>query len=322
MLHRLGVTGVHSVEPDTLGLLESMRASEALQLRVLQALPLAGLEDAIRLGLRSGFGGDRLRIGGIKIFLDGALGSLTAWMREPYEGTVDTGLSTLPPESFRDVVRRGAAAGLAMTVHAIGDAATELALATLTSEEAALDGPVPHRIEHVQLVSPDAFGLPGAGRDLPAARDPRRRVVCSVQPSHLMTDWRAADRHWGERSRWAYAFASLEAAGHTLALGSDAPVEPPDPRHGLYAAVTRRDLAGEPEDGWYPDERLSMRSAWAGYTTGPATAAGDPRQGRLTPGSFADLVAWDRDPLESDPSGLLDMRALVTMVGGEVVHRE
>ncbi|MEJ2504205.1 MAG: amidohydrolase, partial [Gemmatimonadota bacterium] len=292
-LHRLGVTGVHTVEPDTLGLLESIRAADGLRLRVLHALPVTRLDDAIRVGLRSGFGGDWLRIGGIKIFLDGALGSLTAWLREPYEGTADTGLSTLDPATFRTLVARGCRAGLAMTVHAIGDAATELALSALTAAEAALDGPVPHRIEHVQLVAPAAFGL--EGRDGQAAG--AGRVVCSVQPSHLMTDWRAADRHWGERARWAYAFASLEAAGYTLALGSDAPVEPPDPRQGLHAAVTRRDLSGEPASGWHPHERLSTRSAWAGYTTGPARAAGDPRQGRLAPGSFADLVAWDRDPL-------------------------
>jgi predicted amidohydrolase YtcJ len=313
-LHRWGVTGVHTVEPDSLPVLGSARDRDVLRLRVLQHLPLVRLDDAIRVGLRSGFGDDWLRIGGIKMFLDGALGSLTALLREPYEGSEDRGVATLEPADFRDAVRRGAQAGLAMTVHAIGDAAMDLALHVLGGHDAAaLDGPVPHRIEHAQLVGPDRLGAQGSP-------DPAfRRLVCSVQPSHLMTDWPAVDRHWGRRGRCAYAFRSLEAAGTVLALGSDAPVDPPDPRLGLYAATTRRDTGGQPLAGWFPEERIPTERALAGYTTGAARAAGDGRQGRIAPGALADLVAWDRDPLEVPPSELLEMRAAWTMVGGEVV---
>ncbi len=176
-LHRLGVTGVHTVEPDSLGLLEMARASDELRLRVLQHLPLAKLDEAIRLGLRSGFGGDWLRVGGIKMFLDGALGSRTAWMRAPYEGTDDDrGVSTLPPDEFRAAVRRGSAAGLAMTVHAIGDAANDLVLDVLHAEGGSLTGPVPHRIEHAQLIRRDHLGS--------APHPTLRSAICSVQPSH------------------------------------------------------------------------------------------------------------------------------------------
>jgi predicted amidohydrolase YtcJ len=313
-LHRLGITGFHTVEPDSLAILERLRHEDRLRLRVLQHLPLWKLDDAIRLGIRSGFGGEWIRIGGIKMFLDGALGSLTALLREPYEGSNDRGVSTLPPEVFRDAVRRGSAAGLAMTVHAIGDAAVDLALDTLTGEDARIDGPVPHRIEHVQLVAADRLGGRG-GRVDPALRG----LVCSMQPSHLMTDWPAIDKHWGERGRWAYAFRSLEAAGAILALGSDAPVDPPDPRLGLHAAVTRTDATGSPAEGWYPEERLDAARALAGYTAGPARAAGDDRQGRLAPGCFADLVAWDRDPVDAGADGLLEMQPVLTIVGGEAV---
>ncbi len=314
VLHRWGVTGVHTVEPDSLAFLEGFRDRGLLRLRVLQHLPLAKLDDAIRLGIRSGFGGDWVRIGGVKMFLDGALGSLTALMREPYEGSGDRGVQTLPPEDFRAAATRGARAGLAMTVHAIGDAANDLALEVLASAEARLHGRVPHRVEHAQLLGGD---LLGAGDGAP---DPRLRgLVCSVQPSHLMTDWPAADRHWGDRARYAYPFRSLEAAGAILALGSDAPVDTPDPRLGLHAAVLRQDLDGAPADGWYPEERLDPPRALAGYTAGPARAAGDPRQGSLRRGSFADLVAWETDPLNAPAEALRDLRAALTMVGGEVV---
>jgi len=307
-LHRWGMTGVHTVEPDSLGLLESVRADGELRVRVLQHLAKDRMDDAIRLGLRSGFGGPWIRIGGIKIFLDGALGSRTAWMREPYQRSSNRGLVTLEEDEFRDLVRRGSAAGLAMTVHAIGDAANDLALDVLFGEGGSLQGPVPHRIEHVQLLGADRLGHPSLGR-----------VICSVQPSHLMTDWRAADAHWGRRARYAYAFRSMLDAGATLALGSDAPVEPPDPRMGMYAAVARLDPRGAPTGGWYPEERLTTLEALHGFTVGAARAAGDTRQGRLGPGTFADLVAWDRDPLDASPDELLDMTCTLTMVGGETV---
>ncbi|MFP4623247.1 MAG: amidohydrolase [Gemmatimonadota bacterium] len=313
-LHRIGVTGVHTVEPDSLELLEAFRAGGRLRLRILQHLPLARLDEAIALGLRSGFGGQWIRVGGVKMFLDGALGSRTAWLRDPYEGSDSRGVSTLPPDEFRAAVHRGAAAGLATTVHAIGDAANALAVEVLTGAPARLDGPVPHRIEHGQLVPAE---LLAGGPRLEAVR----RVIWSVQPSHLMTDWRAVDRHWGERGRRAFPLRSLERLGLTLALGSDAPVEPPDPRQGIYAAVARQDLEGAPGGGWYPDERLSMERAWAGYTTGPARAAGDARQGRLAPGAFADLVAWDRDPFQVPAAELLELNPALTMVAGEVVWR-
>jgi predicted amidohydrolase YtcJ len=203
-----------------------------------------------------------------------------------------------------------------MTVHAIGDAATDLALDVLMEHGPPAEGGLPHRIEHAQLIGADRLARDG---DPGGVGSPMEGLVLSVQPSHIMTDWRAADRHWGARSRWAYAFHSLEEAGAVLAAGSDAPVEPPDPRHGLYAAVTRRDLEGEPAGGWHPEERLSTERAFAGYTTGAARAAGDPRQGRLTPGSFADLVAWDRDPMTTEPEELLQLDTRLTMVAGETV---
>lgn len=310
-LHAMGVTGVHSVEVNGLEDFTRMEEAGRLRLRVLQAIQLPRLDDAIRLGLRSGFGGDRLRIGGVKMFLDGALGSRTAWMREPYLGEPENrGIRTLPDADFRDAVRRAAEAGIATTVHAIGDAAVEAAIRVLA--ETPPPAAMPHRIEHVQLCPPELWEAAG-----------RSGVVGSVQPVHLMTDIPAVEAFWGrERARGAYAFAALARAGMRLAFGSDAPVETPDPRAGMYAALARRGWDGAPEEGWFPEHRLSPEDALRAYTEGPAHAAGlGHRQGRLLPGYDADLVAWPSDPLAATAEELRAMPCLLTMVAGEVVHR-
>lgn len=310
-VHRLGLTGVHSVEPSGIADFEALRQAGRLRLRVLQSIALGQLDAAIAVGLRSGFGGDWIRIGGVKMFLDGALGSRTAWMREPYEGEPDNrGIETLSAAEFPDTVRRAAAAGIASTVHAIGDAAVDRALDTLGS--APRVEAMPHRIEHVQLCAPDAW-----------SRAAEAGIVASMQPVHLMSDIPAAEQFWGhERSRGAYAFAPLLRAGTTLAFGSDVPVETVDPRPGLFAAVQRVGWDGEPRGGWYPEHALSREVALRAYTEGPAVASGESgRRGRLLPGYDADLVAWTVDPLDCAPEELRTMECVLTVVAGEVVHR-
>jgi predicted amidohydrolase YtcJ len=310
--HRLGLTGVHSVEVTGLEDFTAMELDGVLRLRVLQTIPLPRLEHAIGARLRSGFGGPWLRIGGVKMFTDGALGSRTAWMRQPYEGggLDDTGIRTLEPDDFRENVRRATEAGIACTVHAIGDAAVEMTIDVLGA--APRVAAMPHRIEHVQLCPPDLWARAGASG-----------LVGSMQPVHLMTDIPTAERHWGHaRSRGAYAFAPLAAAGMPLAFGSDAPVESCDPRLGLFAAVRRVAWNGQPGEGWWMENALTPERALRAYTEGPAHAAGlSHRQGRLLPGYDADLVAWDVDPLHCAPDALREMRCLLTMVAGEVVQR-
>jgi predicted amidohydrolase YtcJ len=306
--HRLGLTGVHSVEVDGLAHFSALREGGTLRLRALQAIPVFRLDEAIRQGLRSGFGDDWLRIGGTKMFLDGALGSRTAWLREPYVGTdADRGIQTLPAGEFRDAVARASSGGIAATVHAIGDAAVELALDVLGSTPP--PATMPHRVEHLQLCPPDLW-----------EKAARSGVVASMQPVHLLTDIPAAERHWGhERSRGAYAFAPLLRGGMTLAFGSDVPVETCDPRPGLFAAVKRVGWTGEPEGEWWPENRVSAEAALRAYTEGPAIASGEAhRRGRLLPGYDADLVAWSTDPLACTANELRTMECVLTVVGGEV----
>ncbi|NJD10398.1 MAG: amidohydrolase [Gemmatimonadetes bacterium] len=316
VLHAHGITGVHSLpgialpEPGSFGVLSRLFREGGLRLRILQHIRRERLEAAIEVGAHSGGGGDWIRTGGVKLFLDGALGSRTAWLRAPYQDSDFCGVPLLPEPEFRAIVERAARAGIATAVHAIGDAAVSLAL-TVLADPAYRVPALPHRIEHVQCLPPERV-----------ADAARAGSVCSMQPCHLITDWRAADRHWGaERARLTYAFGSLARAGTVLAFGSDAPVEPIDPRRGLFAAVQRQDLEGEPPGGWYPAERVDARTALRGFTTGPAYAAGLANvAGALAPGAFADIVAWDRDPLACPAAELLQLRARATLVGGELVH--
>lgn len=320
-LHRLGITGVHSVERTGLTDLRLLAGSGELRLRVLQHVLLEDLEHAIAAGLRSGDPlpecGDLARVGGVKMFLDGALGSCTAWLHEPYvEDASAFGISTLPREAFAEAVSRAAGAGLASTVHAIGDAAVELALDVLGS--VAPPPALQHRIEHLQLCPPRLWERAAASG-----------ITASMQPVHLLTDIPAAERHWGhERCRGAYAFAPLLRRGMTLAFGSDVPVETADPRPGLYAAVRRVpwSAVGKAADAdveeWYPEHALTRAEALAAYTSGPAAAAGlGDRLGRLAPGYLADLTVWDRDPLAVPTDELLEMRCTATMVAGRTVFR-
>ena len=311
-LHSYGITGIHSFpgvhlpEPDPLPVLEALRARNQLGLRVLQHISADKLSHAIALGLHSGFGGDWIRIGAVKMFLDGALGSRTAWMLEPYENSDDVGVQVLQRSDFENTVLRAAAAGIATTVHAIGDAAVAMAFDVLS--RAPRVAALPHRVEHVQCLPEQAIGMLGDG------------IICSVQPCHLMTDWRAADQHWGKRAAATYAFRTLSEHGAVLACGSDAPVESADPRLGFYAAVARRDTQHEPDGGWYGEQCIMTRDVLAGYTIGAAVAAGaDGVQGILQPGAFADFAVWREDPLTTAPANLLDLHVNATVVNGSVV---
>jgi predicted amidohydrolase YtcJ len=309
--HRVGITGIHDTEgPDVLRALRTLDARGELRLRVLFHPPVAQLPSLLAHGVRSGQGGDWLVLGGVKLFLDGSLGSRTAWMLDPYEDAGDSGMPLTTEAEARQAVRMASAGGLACTVHAIGDAAVRRALDLL---EPLPPAAMPHRIEHMQCIHPDDLDrAAGAG------------IVASMQPAHLPSDVTLAEERWGRRSRGAYAFRSLLQHGTILAFGSDVPVAPLDPRRGVVAAMERAGADGSFSEGWYPDERLTFPEVVRAYTLGNAIAAGmSDRQGRLAPGYDADLVAWAVDPaiFRGDATAFGLARVDLTVVGGEVVYR-
>jgi predicted amidohydrolase YtcJ len=309
--HRVGVTGVHDVEGmSVLAAFTRLQKRGELRLRVLFHPPVTALTNLIAQGCRSGQGSDWLSIGGVKLFLDGSLGSRTAWMLDPYVGSRDRGMPITSEAEARDAMTTAAAAGIATTVHAIGDAAVRRAL-DLVSPLPRLR--IPHRIEHFQCVHP-----------LDLQRAAQTGLVLSMQPAHLLTDIPLVDRYWGDRSGRAYAFRSLLGSGAQLVLGSDVPVASLDPREGIYAALERKTADGAPKSGWQPGEKLSFTEALRGYTVAAAGAAGAAsRRGLLAPGYDADLVAWEVDPSveQGDGHAFRQGRAVLTVVGGEVVMR-
>jgi predicted amidohydrolase YtcJ len=309
--HRLGVTGIHDVEDARAwGGFRRLEEAGDLRLRVLFHPPVAALPDLVRRGQRSGTGSRWLGMGGVKLFLDGSLGSRTAWMLEPYERSRDRGMPVADEREAAAAMRLAASNGIAVTAHAIGDAAVRRALDLVESLPRAA---VPHRIEHVQCIHPD---------DL--ARAARSGIVASMQPAHLLTDIPLIERHWGRRGRGAYAFRSLLRRGTTLVFGSDVPVASVDPREGVYAAMVRRAADGSPREGWRAEERLGFEEVVRAYTAEAARAAGsDRRLGRLAPGMEADLVAWEVDPAveRGDGEAFRAGRAALTVVGGRVVMR-
>jgi predicted amidohydrolase YtcJ len=317
-LWQLGLTGIHDYDriPSFIAL-QRLHGHGSLKLRVIKNLPVESLDAITAAGLRFGFGDDLLRIGGIKAFADGALGSHTAAMLAPYENEPgNRGISFLDAEEIFEIGRRAVDGGLSLTVHAIGDAANHEMLngfSQVRSYERRQSLPhLRHRIEHVQVLHPD---------DIPRLAE--LDLIASMQPIHATADMVMADDFWGQRARYSYAWRSVEAGGAVLAFGSDAPVDTPNPFHGIHAAVTRRRVDGSPgPEGWYPEECISLERALKGYTAGPAYAAGmEDRLGRLAPGYLADLIVLADDPFNTPQEALHTLKPSATMIGGDWVWR-
>jgi predicted amidohydrolase YtcJ len=322
LLWQMGLTGVHDFDHSRcFSALQVLNQRNVLKLRVLKSIHLEDLPHAIEIGLRSGFGDDFLRIGSVKMFSDGALGPHTAAMLQPYEDDPNNhGMLMMNIEALYDHGRLAVENGISMAVHAIGDRANRMVLnayAKLRDYEHRFlsnsKNRLRHRIEHVQVIHPD---------DIPHFS--RLNIIASMQPIHATSDMLMADRYWGNRSAYAYAWRSQLSHHVPLAFGSDAPVESPNPFWGIHAAVTRRRADGTPSaQGWYPEQRVSVEEAIHAYTSGAAFAAGmEDRVGKLAPGYHADLLILREDPYTCAPEQLLTMRPMATMVGGEWVYSQ
>ena len=317
---RTGVTSVQtSATPTEVRVYSSLRDADSLSVRVYAWHPLD--TDNIRrfrdLGITAGYGDPWLRVGMLKGYTDGTLGSRTAAMLEPFADDRHTrGIPQYTNAQLDTLVTAADDAGLQVILHAIGDAANRQALDAFAN--AHRRNPARerrHRIEHAQVLD---------SADIPRFR--ALGVIASMQPTHATSDMRWAEARIGrERAvEGAYAWRRLLDAGATVVFGTDFPVEPLAPVQGIYSAVTRqsRDEPGVPTGGWLPEQRISREDAIRLYTAAPAYGEWEEAtKGTLQPGMLADLVVWDRDLLTVPHADILDAEPVLTVVGGRAVYR-
>jgi predicted amidohydrolase YtcJ len=314
----LGVTQIHDMGTwDDLAADRRAAAKGALLLRIYAFVPLDTWPRLAEMVKKEGRGDDWLRWGGLKGFVDGSLGSTTAWFHEPYTDAPDNrGLVVTEPSRLAADIKAGDAAGLQVAVHAIGDRANDWILDTFAEAVRANGERGPgerrFRIEHAQHLSPGAI-----------PRFARQGVIPSMQPYHAIDDGRWAEKRIGPvRIKTTYAFRSLLDAGARLAFGSDWTVAPIAPLEGIYAAVTRRTLDGKNPGGWVPAQKITVEEALRAYTAGGAWAGfQEDRLGTLEPGKLADFVVLSEDLFKIDPVAIRDVKVLRTVVGGKESYK-
>ena len=272
---------------------------------------LKPVETISRLGPSDWLYADRLRMGGVKLYSDGALGSRGAYLKQPYADQHDTrGLRFLTDEELRDQAGKAAALGYQVAIHAIGDGANAQVISAYEGLSTRYGKERRWRIEHFQIVDPtDIRRLAPAG------------IIASMQPVHQTSDRLMAEKRLGpDRLAGAYAWQSVIRSGARITFGSDFPVESPNPFPGLAAAVSRQDMNGQPPGGWIPEERVSFEQALSGFTRDAAYAGfAEHRFGALEPGNWADFIIVDRDVSAADPQALARTQVLETWVAGKRV---
>jgi hypothetical protein len=316
----LGVTSVQHMNPEFADVAAYSELAEKGELTArIYAVPMeTDWREQAKVGIRRAWGSSFLRLGGVKGYADGSLGSRTAYMFEPF--TDDPGNRGLlsdemhPPSAMRDRLMQADAAGLQLRVHAIGDRAISMMLdifADIEKEHGYHDQRF--AVEHAQHMAQKDF-----------ERFAKLHVIASMQPYHAIDDGRWAEGRLGhERARYSYAWRSFLDHGVTLAFGTDWPVAPLDPMLGLYAAVTRATVDGKNPEGWIPEEKISLPEAVAAYTMGAAFAEFQDREkGSITPGKLADIVILSDNIFDLKPEVIRDVKVKTTIVGGKVVYGE
>jgi predicted amidohydrolase YtcJ len=321
-LHRRGVTGIHDIrlmgDKDSAGAFQTFQKldqDDRLDLRCWVTLPGHQLDNIIGLGLRTGFGNNRLRVGHVKFFSDGGMGARTAWMIDPYLDA-ERGMPLMDMNVLSHDINKCDSSGLSVMVHAVGDCANrELIsifeeLETRRSSSGSSPPAIPHRIEHVQMIRPE---------DIDRLRN--LDVALCVTPCNMVLDMNLIDMAVGEKGKWTYAFRRLMDSGAPVMFSSDCPVCTPDPLLGIHAAVTRTRLDGTPEGGWYPNSRVTVAEALKAYTSTPATVHNLDDIGTIAPDKRADLVVLNKNILAIPPFELPDTRVDMTLFDGRIVHR-
>jgi predicted amidohydrolase YtcJ len=311
-----GGHGAYAALGDTFSTVASLGSRLDGRLRLRCNLPQAAVPAGAALGLRTGApleGSRTISVGWAKHYADGALGSHTAALFEPYADDPDgsTGILRLDREAIAASAAVAIPAGISLAVHAIGDRAAAGVLDALEAAGPRRRGAAPHRIEHLQLLrAGDRARLAGAG------------LTASMQPMHAVADRDMADAAWGDRLAGAYAWRSIAAAGARLVFGSDAPIESMNPWLGIFAAVARH-MPGDARGAWTADERVPFHLALAAYTSAAGEAAGRPDEGHLRPGARADVAVLDADlaTLLAADERLPAVKATLTLVDGIEVHR-
>lgn len=307
-----GITAVADMGTTVDDWLSYRRMADIGALRVRIMSYAAGVETASQIGGKGPtpwLYNDRLRMGGVKIYLDGALGSRGAVLKAPYaDAPGERGLSFLSDTQLQNQMSRAAMDNFQLAVHAIGDKANAQVLDAIQVLSETYTGDRRWRIEHAQVIDPadlKSFGKFG--------------TIASMQPTHQTGDRTMAEARLGPaRLAGAYAWKSVLANGGKLAFGSDFPVEKPDPWDGWAAAFTRQDAQGQPPGGWRPEEAVTREQAWWAFTGGAAYAGfAEQKFGNLAPGQKADFIIVDRDPLTADPMALRTVRVEQTWIGGE-----
>ncbi len=271
-------------------------------------------EDFEKIGILPSFGNNMLRIGTMKVFVDGSMGAATALFYEPYSDDPSTcGIPIYPEDQLYELIRAIDKAGLQIAAHAIGDKANEW---ILNAFEKAFQNngqrDARHRIEHAQVVLPEDI-----------KRYKELGIIASIQPSHCIDDMRWAEKRIGDRVKHSYLFNSFVKEGVKIAFGTDWTVEPLDPMIGLYAAVTREFPEGGPEGGWFPDEKITLEQAIEFYTLGSAYAEfQEDVKGSITVGKLADLAVLNQNLFEIPLKEILNTKVDLTILGGKVVYEK
>lgn len=307
-----GVTSVHNMFGG-MEAFERARSAGKLKTRIYAGMPLANWKDLAGKVASQGIGDKWVRIGVLKGFVDGSLGSHTAAFHKPFtDAPRDSGFFITPANDLYRMIRSADSAGLKLMVHAIGDKAINTLLNIFQRVESE-NGPADRRfrIEHAQHIAPS---------DIP--RFARQNIIASMQPYHAIDDGRWASKVIGyERSKTTYAFRSLMDEGAIVTFGSDWFVAPPTPLEGIYAAVTRRTLDDQNPDGWVPEQKISVEEALRAYTVNAALASFEEDiKGSLKPGMLADFVILDQDITAIDPVEIRNVRVKRTVVGGKTVY--